>query len=110
MRDEGQWWLHLHHVSMIWNIQTNSLVTISLYHPNSFIILGLEGKAGMATIVDEHKNLDLLSLTKALQKSLPPYARPVFIRLASEVDTTGNCSLIIQITVELNRCIHKAGD
>lgn len=86
------------------------LVTISLYHPNSFIILGLEGKAGMATIVDEHKNLDLLSLTKALQKSLPPYARPVFIRLASEVDTTGNCSLIIQITVELNRCIHKAGD
>lgn len=47
----------------------------------------------MATIVDEHKTLDLLSLTKALQKSLPPYARPVFIRLASEVDTTGTHKL-----------------
>ncbi|VDI31151.1 solute carrier family 27 (fatty acid transporter), member 1/4 [Mytilus galloprovincialis] len=56
-------------------------------------VKGLEGKAGMATIVDEHKNLDLLSLTKALQKSLPPYARPVFIRLASEVDTTGTHKL-----------------
>lgn len=56
-------------------------------------VKGLEGKAGMATIVDEHKTLDLLSLTKALQKSLPPYARPVFIRLASEVDTTGTHKL-----------------
>ena len=43
----------------------------------------------MATIVDEAGNLDLESLYKALQKSLPPYARPVFIRLASSVDTTG---------------------
>ena len=43
----------------------------------------------MATIVDEHNNLDLLSLTRALQKSLPPFARPVFIRLTHAVDTTG---------------------
>lgn len=50
---------------------------------------GVEGKAGMATIVDEHNNLDLLSLTRALQKSLPPFARPVFIRLTHAVDTTG---------------------
>ena len=56
-------------------------------------VKGLEGKAGMATIVDEHNNLDLLSLTRALQKSLPPFARPVFIRLTHAVDTTGTHKL-----------------
>lgn len=56
-------------------------------------VKGVEGKAGMATIVDEHNNLDLVSLTKALQKSLPPYARPVFIRLTHAVDTTGTHKL-----------------
>ena len=51
----------------------------------------------MATIVDDHNNLDLLSLTRALQKSLPPFARPVFIRLTHAVDTTGiEINLLIQ--------------
>ena len=44
----------------------------------------------MAAIVDEDRNLDLQELTSALQRSLPAYARPVFLRLLNEVDTTGD--------------------
>nr|KAG5710616.1 hypothetical protein BaRGS_013262 [Batillaria attramentaria] len=54
---------------------------------------GSEGRAGMAAIVDENQSLDLAGLTAALQRSLPPYARPVFIRLMKAVDTTGTFKL-----------------
>ncbi|PVD22086.1 hypothetical protein C0Q70_17890 [Pomacea canaliculata] len=50
---------------------------------------GSEGRAGMAAIADENFNLDLNALTIAMQKSLPQYARPVFLRLMTSVDTTG---------------------
>lgn len=43
----------------------------------------------MAAIVDEHNSLDLEYLNSALQKSLPAYARPLFIRIKKTVDTTG---------------------
>lgn len=54
---------------------------------------GLEGSAGMAAIVDEDSSLDLEALAMALQRSLPPYARPVFLRLLPTVDTTGTFKL-----------------
>lgn len=54
-----------------------------------FLLLGSEGRAGMAAIADENFNLDLNALTIAMQKSLPQYARPVFLRLMTSVDTTG---------------------
>ncbi|XP_076455364.1 long-chain fatty acid transport protein 1-like [Babylonia areolata] len=54
---------------------------------------GSEGCAGMAAIADEDNSLDLVSLTSALQRSLPSYARPVFLRLMKEVDTTGTFKL-----------------
>ena len=56
---------------------------------NIIIVTGSEGRAGMAAIADEDNSLDLADLTTALQRSLPPYARPVFLRLLKEVDTTG---------------------
>lgn len=43
----------------------------------------------MATIVDETNSLDLDHLHSALQKSLPAYAKPLFIRIKKSVDTTG---------------------
>ena len=43
----------------------------------------------MAAIVDENENLDLSQLNAALQRTLPPYARPLFIRLIKEADLTG---------------------
>ncbi|XP_010843982.1 PREDICTED: long-chain fatty acid transport protein 1 [Bison bison bison] len=50
---------------------------------------GVEGKAGMAAIADPHGRLSPNALYKELQKVLAPYARPIFLRLLPQVDTTG---------------------
>ena len=51
--------------------------------------LGVEGKAGMAAIADPHGQLSPNALYEELQKVLAPYARPIFLRLLPQVDTTG---------------------
>lgn len=73
-----------------------SNIIINQNHTHRFLIIffsndeiGLEGRAGMATIVDETNSLDLDHLHSALQKSLPAYAKPLFIRIKKSVDTTG---------------------
>ncbi|XP_057565730.1 long-chain fatty acid transport protein 1 isoform X3 [Hippopotamus amphibius kiboko] len=50
---------------------------------------GVEGKAGMAAIADPHSQLNPNALYQELQKVLAPYARPIFLRLLPQVDTTG---------------------
>ncbi|KAL4617376.1 Long-chain fatty acid transport protein 4-like [Arapaima gigas] len=50
---------------------------------------GVEGKAGMAAIADPMNETDLENFAKDLEKALPPYARPVFLRFLPEVDKTG---------------------
>ncbi|XP_062487058.1 long-chain fatty acid transport protein 1 [Pezoporus occidentalis] len=50
---------------------------------------GVEGKAGMAAIADPQAKVSPNALYQELQKVLPPYARPVFLRLLPHVDTTG---------------------
>ena len=51
-------------------------------------IAALEGRAGMATLVTEDA-LDLAQLRKHLVSRLPSYARPLFLRIRTEVDLTG---------------------
>lgn len=50
---------------------------------------GAEGKAGMAAIADPDRTTDLGKFSRELEKALPPYARPVFLRFLPEVDKTG---------------------
>ncbi|KAM7143688.1 long-chain fatty acid transport protein 1 isoform 2-T2 [Molossus nigricans] len=50
---------------------------------------GVEGKAGMAAIADPNGQLSPNALYQELQKVLAPYARPIFLRLLPQVDTTG---------------------
>ena len=50
----------------------------------------------MAAIVDQNENLDLSQLNRELQRTLPPYARPLFIRLIKEADLTGNIHYMAQ--------------
>ena len=53
-------------------------------------IPGEEGRAGMAAIVcSATKAIDVLALGVALQRELPAYALPLFIRLVTEVEHTG---------------------
>uniref|UniRef100_A0A669D2Q0 Long-chain-fatty-acid--CoA ligase n=1 Tax=Oreochromis niloticus TaxID=8128 RepID=A0A669D2Q0_ORENI len=56
---------------------------------DSAYVSGVEGKAGMAAIAQEGNQLDLDAFLIAVQKALPSYARPVFLRLMPSVDTTG---------------------
>uniref|UniRef100_A0A4W4GVA6 Arachidonate--CoA ligase n=1 Tax=Electrophorus electricus TaxID=8005 RepID=A0A4W4GVA6_ELEEL len=50
---------------------------------------GVEGKAGMAAIADLNGSFNCDSFLREVQKALPPYARPVFLRISPQVDTTG---------------------
>ena len=50
-------------------------------------IPGQEGRAGMAAI--NKTGLDLKTVEESLKLKLPSYARPVFIRLAEQLDYTG---------------------
>ena len=56
-------------------------------------VRGLEGRAGMAAIVDHDGSLNLAKLTDGLNKALPSYARPLFIRVVRKVDMTGKQEL-----------------
>uniref|UniRef100_A0A8C8RRJ3 Arachidonate--CoA ligase n=1 Tax=Pelusios castaneus TaxID=367368 RepID=A0A8C8RRJ3_9SAUR len=49
---------------------------------------GTEGKAGMAAIADPKNSCNLESFANELKKSLPLYARPVFLRMLPEVNKT----------------------
>ncbi len=51
-------------------------------------IPGYDGKAGMASLVID-PNIDLEALYKHIKNALPPYARPVFLRVTSTSNTTG---------------------
>ncbi|KAH0615572.1 hypothetical protein JD844_005013 [Phrynosoma platyrhinos] len=50
--------------------------------------LSTEGKAGMAAIVDPDNSCDLVHFAEEMKKALPAYARPIFLRLLSEVNKT----------------------
>lgn len=50
---------------------------------------GAEGKAGMAAIADPSHSSDLEKFVREMEKVLPPYARPVFLRFLPEVNKTG---------------------
>ena len=49
---------------------------------------GTDGRAGMASIVADG-SLDLESLRKHIDKELPEYARPLFLRVSPEMEVTG---------------------
>jgi fatty-acyl-CoA synthase len=59
-------------------------------HANVYgvVIPASEGRAGMAAVVAEDP-LDLAGFRKHLVSRLPPYARPLFLRIRHEVEVTG---------------------
>ncbi|XP_068234587.1 long-chain fatty acid transport protein 1-like isoform X4 [Palaemon carinicauda] len=54
---------------------------------------GAEGRAGMVAILDEEKTLDFNLLHNTVTKSLPSYARPLFVRIVKELEKTGTYKL-----------------
>uniref|UniRef100_A0A7N6BVS1 Long-chain-fatty-acid--CoA ligase n=1 Tax=Anabas testudineus TaxID=64144 RepID=A0A7N6BVS1_ANATE len=56
---------------------------------DSAYLSGVEGKAGMAAIADTAGCFDCNDFFQKVQRALPPYARPMFLRISTHVDTTG---------------------
>lgn len=54
---------------------------------------GMEGRAGMAAIADPESLLDFKALAEGLEKALPAYARPIFLRIVKELEMTGTFKL-----------------
>jgi fatty-acyl-CoA synthase len=52
-----------------------------------FAVPGAEGRAGMAALVVEDE-LDLEGFHRHVLQQLPVYARPVFLRIQREIETT----------------------
>lgn len=71
---------------------------------------GCEGKAGMATIADDHSALDVSTIAQKLFLVLPPYAVPVFVRLVPSMDMTGTYKIQKNRFRSEGFDIHKVGD
>jgi solute carrier family 27 fatty acid transporter 1/4 len=78
------------------NVSTNEVEAVisSLLEQQDTIVYGVEvpgneGRAGMAAIVEPSGGLDLTSFLTSIQKRLPSYARPLFLRLVAQLDITG---------------------
>ena len=57
---------------------------------------GADGRAGMAaiTMTDGSDELDLAAFAEHVRRELPPFARPVFVRLQARMDLTGTFKMV----------------
>ena len=84
------------------NVSTNEVAEILNQHPQVSItnvygveVPGVEGRAGMAALaVDSPGAFDLEAFASLVDRELPAYARPVFIRLQGSLETTGTFKLV----------------
>ncbi|XP_026294059.1 long-chain fatty acid transport protein 4 [Frankliniella occidentalis] len=57
-------------------------------------VAGSEGRAGMVAIADPNGTLDLDKLAKEVDRHLPSYARPLFIRTVPRIEKTGTYKIV----------------
>jgi fatty-acyl-CoA synthase len=76
------------------NVATTEVATALLSFPGivdacvyGVAVPGIEGAAGMATLVAD-RPLDFAALREHLAERLPPYARPLFLRIGNSIDVT----------------------
>jgi len=74
-------------------IEVESVISSVLEQTDSVVygvdVPGIEGKAGMAAIVEDAAKFDLDRFLINLKAELPSYAIPLFVRLVSSFDITG---------------------
>lgn len=77
------------------NVSTNEVGDVLSLYPGiteanvyGVKVGALDGRAGMAAITAD-ENLDLVALHDYVEKNLPSFARPLFLRLQQQIDTTG---------------------
>ena len=73
----------------------NAFPGIELCNVYGVEVPGADGRAGMAAIrPEEGAELDLDALALYVNRELPVYARPVFLRIQKDVDLTGTFKLV----------------
>ncbi|GBM44713.1 Long-chain fatty acid transport protein 1 [Araneus ventricosus] len=77
--------------------EVENIVSTSLGHV-SCVVYGVEvpnneGRAGMAAIETDPKSVDLSELYQNMNKRLPSYAIPLFLRLSKQMEETGTYKL-----------------
>lgn len=81
------------------NVSTTEVETVLMKESDlNCVVYGVtvpncEGRAGMATIQDPTKSLDVNHLLPKIQKILPDYALPLFLRITDELDQTSTFKL-----------------
>ncbi len=70
--------------------------------PQATVFIGMEGRAGMAAMANPDDEFDMKEFNEKLKKSLPAYARPVFLRICKQVDTTGTRGAPKVLTLRIN--------
>lgn len=60
----------------------------------------------MAAVYDPENTLNIKEMAEGLKKSLPSYARPLFVRVLSELPMTGKYSNYNRFTYYLSFCIY----
>ncbi|MCP5179260.1 MAG: long-chain-acyl-CoA synthetase [Pseudomonadales bacterium] len=85
------------------NVSTNEVAEILNLHPQvdfsnvyGVSVPGTDGKAGMAslTLAPEVATLDLHTFSDHVTRQLPAFARPVFLRVQTELAVTGTFKLV----------------
>lgn len=85
------------------NVSTNEVGEVLNSHPQVHFcnvygvqVPGTDGRAGMAALVlaEGTGQLDLDSFSELVQRELPAYARPLFLRLLPAMDTTGTFKML----------------
>ncbi|PLW82345.1 long-chain-acyl-CoA synthetase [Kineobactrum sediminis] len=85
------------------NVSTNEVGEIINAHPQVAVsnvygveIPGADGRAGMAALrlAEGVEKLDLDDFSAHVCRELPSYARPVFLRIQREIDTTGTFKML----------------
>jgi len=85
------------------NVSTNEVGEIINLHPQiqfcnvyGVVVPNADGRAGMAAITLKTgiERLDLAGFSAYVETELPPYARPVFLRIQPELEVTGTFKLM----------------
>lgn len=74
----------------------NGFPTVEIANVYGVEIPGADGRAGMAAIrlVEGQSELDLDAFSRYVESELASYARPVFLRIQSEIDVTGTFKMV----------------
>lgn len=100
------------------NVATIEVENVISKHLNSTEVVvygveipGQEGRAGMAAInKEETSRIDFQELSQNLKLNLPAYAKPLFIRLMTQLEHTGTFKAIKNKLVEEGYNIKKLTD